>query len=101
MAHARGKGLNDIQRTLELVGLTGRIKSPFYTLSFGMKQRLALASALLGNPDVLILDEPTNGLDPEGIAEVREIIIQQRDLENHYHGQPSTDEVEMYTDVVT
>lgn len=80
VAHARGKGLNDIQRTLELVGLTGRIKSSFYTLSFGMKQRLALASALLGNPDVLILDEPANGLDPEGIAEVREIILQQRDL---------------------
>jgi ABC-type multidrug transport system ATPase subunit len=65
----------DIERTLKIVDLWDRRLSRFKTLSLGMKQRLALASALLGNPEVLIFDEPTNGLDPTGIAEVREMII--------------------------
>jgi len=64
----------DIPRVLELVNLTQRKNSPFSTYSLGMKQRLALASCLLGNPEVLILDEPTNGLDPVGIAEIRQLI---------------------------
>ena len=65
---------NDIERVLKIVNLYDRRQSKFKQLSLGMKQRLALASVLLGDPKVLVLDEPTNGLDPEGIAEVREII---------------------------
>lgn len=64
----------EIFRVLKLVGLLERQKSKFQTLSYGMKQRLALASVLMGDPEVLVLDEPANGLDPEGIAEVREIV---------------------------
>jgi ABC-2 type transport system ATP-binding protein len=59
---------------LELVQLKERRRSAYKTYSLGMKQRLALAACLVGNPDVLILDEPTNGLDPEGMVEVRHII---------------------------
>lgn len=59
---------------LELVQLKERRRSPYRTYSLGMKQRLALAACLVGDPDVLILDEPTNGLDPEGMVEVRHII---------------------------
>ncbi len=64
----------DIPRVLELVRLTERKDSRFSTYSLGMKQRLAIASCLLGNPDVLVFDEPTNGLDPAGIAEIRQLI---------------------------
>jgi ABC-2 type transport system ATP-binding protein len=71
----RGNPYEEIDGVLQLTGLYERRFSKFKTYSFGMKQRLAIASALLGNPDVLILDEPTNGLDPQGIAQVREIIL--------------------------
>lgn len=64
----------DIQRVLSLVNLAERKDSRFSTYSLGMKQRLAIAAALLGNPRVLVLDEPTNGLDPVGIAEIRQLI---------------------------
>jgi len=64
----------DIDAALEIVNLTQRKKSKFSTYSLGMKQRLAIGAALLGNPKVLVLDEPTNGLDPVGIAEIRRLI---------------------------
>jgi ABC-2 type transport system ATP-binding protein len=65
---------DDIHHLLEIVDLSHRKKSPFKTYSLGMKQRLAIAATLIGNPEVLIFDEPTNGLDPQGIAEVRSIL---------------------------
>jgi ABC-type multidrug transport system ATPase subunit len=64
----------NIAHVLEVVELTDRRDDKYKTYSLGMKQRLAIASALLNDPTVLILDEPTNGLDPMGIAEIREII---------------------------
>jgi ABC-2 type transport system ATP-binding protein len=75
-AAIRERGEEDIPRVLELVRLTERKHSRFNTYSLGMKQRLAIASCLLGNPDVLVFDEPTNGLDPSGIAEIRQLIRQ-------------------------
>lgn len=68
-----------VEGCLEQVGLAARSKDRFKGYSLGMKQRLALAAALLGEPEVLILDEPANGLDPSGIASLRELIRAQRD----------------------
>ena len=73
-AAIKGRGGDDIDRVLRIVDLAKRKTSKFSTYSLGMKQRLAIGSALLGNPDVLVFDEPTNGLDPVGIAEIRELI---------------------------
>lgn len=73
-AAIKQRGKDDIARVLEICGLTARQHSAFKTYSLGMKQRLAIAAVLLGDPDVLILDEPTNGLDPSGIAEVRGLV---------------------------
>ncbi len=73
-ASIRGRGEGDIEGALERVGLSDHPTLPFSGFSLGMKQRLALAGALLGGPEVLVLDEPTNGLDPAGIADVRRLI---------------------------
>jgi ABC-2 type transport system ATP-binding protein len=74
IARLSGKGEDRIGHVLEQVGLEGRGHDRFGTYSFGMKQRLGIAAALLGEPRLLVLDEPTNGLDPVGIAEMRELI---------------------------
>jgi lantibiotic transport system ATP-binding protein len=73
-AKIKGRGEEDIDKVLHTVNLYQRRSSRFNTYSLGMKQRLAIASALLGDPDILVFDEPTNGLDPAGIAEIRELI---------------------------
>jgi len=75
IADIRGCKYDGIPEVLKIVDLYDRKKSKFRTYSLGMKQRLALAAALIGDPEVLILDEPTNGLDPQGIAEIRELIL--------------------------
>ncbi len=73
-AKIKGRGEEDIDNVLQTVNLFQRKDSKFNTFSLGMKQRLAIASALLGNPSILVFDEPTNGLDPAGIAEIRDLI---------------------------
>lgn len=72
----KGVPYSRVDEVLSQVDLGERKDSKFRTYSLGMKQRLSIASALLCNPEVMILDEPTNGLDPQGIAEIRELIIE-------------------------
>ncbi len=66
---------NRIMEVLELVGLNKRFKSKVKTFSHGMKQRLGIAQALLHDPELIILDEPTTGLDPQGMKEIRDLIV--------------------------
>ncbi len=74
IAEIKSASYDQIPEVLKTVDLFERRNSKFRTYSLGMKQRLAIAAALLGKPEVLILDEPTNGLDPKGISEIRDII---------------------------
>ena len=71
-----------IMKVLEIVGLTDRYKSKVKTYSHGMKQRLGIAQALLNDPELIILDEPTTGLDPQGMKEIRDLIVYLRKEEN-------------------
>ena len=76
VADIKGANYRSIDETLNRVGLFERRHSKYKSYSLGMKQRLAIAAALIGEPEVLILDEPTNGLDPKSIAEIRSLILE-------------------------
>ena len=75
VANLKGVSSRHVEEKLETVGLFSRRKDLFRGYSLGMKQRLAIAATLLGEPELVILDEPANGLDPEGIREIRDLIV--------------------------
>lgn len=75
LATMGGVSVQRIWEVLNIVGMTERAKSKYKTYSLGMKQRLGIAAALLSDPELILLDEPTNGLDPAGMKEVRELIV--------------------------
>jgi ABC-2 type transport system ATP-binding protein len=75
MAHYRGLSDGVVDAALERVDLAERGRDKFKSYSLGMKQRLGVAAALMGDPDVIVLDEPTNGLDPAGMADMRALIV--------------------------
>jgi ABC-2 type transport system ATP-binding protein len=75
LSRYRGLGDREVDQVLERVDLTERGGDRFKTYSLGMKQRLGVAAALLGEPDLLVLDEPTNGLDPAGMADMRALLV--------------------------
>lgn len=74
VANVKGKTKKEMEEVLDIVGLAKRKRTKFKAFSLGMKQRLALAATMLGDPELIILDEPANGLDPEGMREVRHVI---------------------------
>jgi ABC-2 type transport system ATP-binding protein len=76
VANVKGKDRKQVEQVLDVVGMGKRAKQKFKAYSLGMKQRLALAATMLGDPELIVLDEPANGLDPEGMREIREIIIE-------------------------
>lgn len=76
ISHIKGSKHDNYDEVLDLVNLSHRKNSAFRTYSLGMKQRLAIAATMIGEPDVIIFDEPTNGLDPQGIAEVRQTLTE-------------------------
>ncbi len=79
LAAIRGKiGMDEIRDAMLLVGLNPDEKKPVRKYSLGMKQRLGLAQALMENPDTVILDEPMNGLDNDGVAEIRELLLERK-----------------------
>lgn len=72
-------GLSDIKTSLSRVGLDPNDKRPYRKYSLGMKQRLAIAQAIMEHPDVIMLDEPTNALDEDGVCEIRKLILEEKD----------------------
>jgi ABC-2 type transport system ATP-binding protein len=75
LAVLSGTPRSEVERVLGIVRMTGAAGDPVRTYSQGMRQRLGIAQALLGNPEFLVLDEPTNGLDPHGVQEIRELLV--------------------------
>ena len=77
-----------IEEILELVGLTSQAKDAVRKYSLGMKQRLVIGLALLTDPELILLDEPTNGLDPIGVQEIRQMILRLAEMGRHRHPHP-------------